>query len=84
MQTRVPTWGKKASKSLAVKTCEVAAVGETPSLTREFIGETHRVLEHTQPHPPRNQHEKGPIFLWVVGEVTESWPRAKKAALFLL
>ena len=25
----------------------VAVVGETPSLTGEFVGETHRVLEHT-------------------------------------
>ena len=49
-----------------------AAAGETPSLTGEFIGETHRVLEHPQNHPPRNQHQKGPISLWVVGEVTES------------
>ena len=27
---------------------------------------------------------EGPICLWVVGEVTESQPRAKQAALFLL
>ena len=54
------------------------AVGEIPSLTGEFIGETHRVLEHTQNHPPGNQHEKGPICLWVVEEVTESLPRAEK------
>ena len=50
----------------------VAAVGETPSLTGEFVGETHRVLECTQTHPPGNQHQKGPICLWVVGEVTKS------------
>ena len=36
----------------------VALVGETPSLTGEFVGETHRVLECTQTHPPRNQHLK--------------------------
>ena len=46
--------------------------GETPSLTGEFVGETHRVLEHTQAHPPGNQHHKGPICLWVAGEMTES------------
>ena len=63
---------------------EVAAVGETPSLTGEFIGETHRVLQCTQNHPPRNQHQKGPMCLWVVEEVTESQLRAKQAALFPL
>ena len=57
------------------------AEGETPILTGEFIGETHRVLECTQTHPPRNQHQKGPICLWVVGEVTENWQRVEQAAL---
>ena len=61
-----------------------AAVGETPSLTGEFAGETHRVLECTQTHPPENQHQKGPICLLEVGEVTESQPRAKQVALFPL
>ena len=37
------------------------AVGETPSLTGEVVGETHRVLEHTQTHPLRKQLQKGPI-----------------------
>ena len=59
-------------------------LGETPSLTGEFIGETHRVLECTQTYPPWNQHQKGPICLWIVEEVTESWWRAKKEALFPL
>ena len=58
--------------------------GETPSLTGEFIGETHRVLEITQTHPPGIQHQKSPICLWVVEEVTESHPRAKQVALFFL
>ena len=49
----------KASKHLVVKTCEVVAVGETPSLTRESVGEAHGILECTQAHPPRNQHLKG-------------------------
>ena len=38
-----------------------AAAGETPSLTGEFVGETHRVLERAQAHLPGNQHQKGPI-----------------------
>ena len=50
----------------------VEEAGETPSLTEEFIGETHRVLEGMQNHPPENQYQKGPICLWVVEEVTES------------
>ena len=62
----------------------IVAVGETPSLTREFTGETHGVLECTQTHPPRNQHQNSPICLWVAGELTESRQRAKQAALFPL
>ena len=62
----------------------VKAVGETPSLTGEFIGETHRVLECTQTHPPGNQHQKGPTCLSVVEEVTESRLRVEQAALFPL
>ena len=58
--------------------------GETPSLTGQFIGETDRVLECTQTHPPGNQHEKGPICLWVAPEVTESQQRVEQVALFLL
>ena len=61
-----------------------AAVGETPRLTGQSVGEIHRVLEHKQTHPPRNQHQKGPIWLWVAGEVTENWQRVEQVALFLL
>ena len=81
---RVPVWENKASKPLAVKSVGVKVAGKTPSLTEEFVGETHRVLECIQPHPPGNQHQKGPICLWAVREVTESQPRAEKAALFPL
>ena len=49
----------------------VAVAGETPSLAGEFLGDIHRVLEYTQAHTPRNQHQKGPILL-CVAEVTES------------
>ena len=62
----------------------VEVAGETPSLTGEFIGETHRVLECTHTHPPKNQHQEGPICLWVAGEVTESQLRAQQVALFPL
>ena len=61
-----------------------AAPGETPSLTGEFVGETHRGLEPAQAHPLGNQHQKGPICLWVAGEVTEIQPRAEQVALFPL
>ena len=57
---------------------------ETSILTGGFIGETHRVLECTQTHPPGNQHQKGPISFWVAEEVTESWQRAEQASLFPL
>ena len=45
--TQVPVWGNKASKPLAVKIYGIEAMGETPSLTGKFIGETHRDLECT-------------------------------------
>ena len=58
--------------------------GETPSLTVEFVGETHRVLECTQNHPPGNEHQKGPNCLWVAGKVTKSRLIAEQEALFPL
>ena len=61
-----------------------AAVGETPSLTGGFVRETHSVLERTQTHLPGNQHQKGPICLWVVGEMTENRLRVEEAVLFPL
>ena len=62
----------------------IEAERETPSLTGEFIGETYWVLEHTQTHSSRKQHQKGPICLWVAGEVTENWQRVEQEALFPL
>ena len=38
-----------------------AAAGETPSLTGEVVGETHRDLECAQAHPLGNQQQRGPI-----------------------
>ena len=57
---------------------------ETDSFTGEITGETHRVLETTRAHPPGNQHQKGPICLWVEEEVTEIWQRAEQVVLFPL
>ena len=59
-----------------------AEAGETPSLTGEFVAETHRDLEHTQNYPAGSQHQKGLICLWVVEEVTESQRRAQQVVLF--
>ena len=42
-----------------------AAAGETPSLTGEVVGETHGGLGHAQALPLRNQHQRGPVRLWV-------------------
>ena len=54
------------------KTCGGwAAAGETPSLTGEVVGETHRGLEWARTHPLGNEHQKGPIWLWVAEGVTE-------------
>ena len=38
-----------------------ALEGEIPSLTGEFVGETHRGLERAQAHPLGNQHQRGPV-----------------------
>ena len=38
-----------------------AAAGETPSLTGEVVGETHRGLKCAQAHPLGNQHQRGPV-----------------------
>ena len=46
----------KPQSLLLQKSVGVAAVGESPSLTGGFIGESHRVLECAQAHPPKNQH----------------------------
>ena len=40
------------------KSVGVVVVGETTSLTGQFVGETHRVLKCTQTHPPANQYLK--------------------------
>ena len=76
--------GNKASKPLTKKPMGVEVAGETTSLTGEFTGETYRVLQHTQNNPPRNQHQKGPVCLWVAGEVSERQLRAEQVALFPL
>ena len=51
MQPRVPAWGNEVSKPLTVRFCEkpvrVEAGRQSPRLTGEFTGETHRVLECT-------------------------------------
>ena len=62
----------------------VAVAAETPILTEESIGGAHGFLEHTQAHPPRNQHQKSANCLWVAEEVTESRVRAEQMALFPL
>ena len=62
----------------------VEVAGKTPRLMGELVGEIFWVLERTQNHSPRNQHQKGPICLWAVEEVTESQPRAEQSALFPL
>ena len=83
-QPRVPAWGNKASKPLTETPVGVEAAGETLSLIGEFVGETHKVLEHTQTHPPGNWRQKGPICLLVAEKVTKSWWRAEQVALFPL
>ena len=61
-----------------------AAAGETPSLTGEFIGETHRGLECAQVNPLGKQHQRDPVSLWEAEGVTEIWWRVELASLLLL
>ena len=61
-----------------------AAAGETPSLTGEFLGETHRGLERAQAHPLGNQRQKGPIWLWVAEGLTNIQQRVEQAPLLSL
>ena len=41
----------------------VEAVGETPSLTGEVVGETHGGLEHAQAHPTWEAAQEGPNLI---------------------
>ena len=38
-----------------------AEAGETPNLTGEVVGETHRDIGHAQAHPLGNHHQREPI-----------------------
>ena len=77
--------GKRKPHNLWLqKPVGVAAAGETASLTGESVGEARRVLECTQAHLPRSQHQKDLIYSWVVEEVTESRTRIEQVALFSL
>ena len=61
-----------------------AAAGETPTLTGEVIGETHRDPERAQARPLGSQHKRGPIWLWVAEAVPEIWWRVEQAPLLPL
>ena len=60
------------------------AAGETLSLTGEVVRETHRGLGRAQAHPLGNQHQRGPICLWVAEGVTEIWQRVERVPLLPL
>ena len=60
------------------------AAGETPSLMGEVVGETHMGLEHAQAHPLINQHQRGPVILWVAEGVAEIRRRVEQSPLLPL
>ena len=60
-QPHVPV-GNKPQNLWLQKPVGVVAGGDTPSLTGEIIGETHRVLEHTN-QPTQESAPEGPNFL---------------------
>ena len=80
-QSRVSAQEKEASKPLAVETCGGCDSGRNSQPHRRVHWKDPH-LEHTQTHPSRNQHQKGPVCLWVAGKVTESLWRAEQPALF--
>ena len=61
----------------------VEGAGKTPSLTGEFVGETHGPRTYTNP-PTQRSVPEGPNLLVVTERVTEIQSRAKQAALFTL
>ena len=79
-QPRTPEWGNKASKLwLKTPVGVEAAAGETPSLTGEWVGETHRGLEREQAHPPtRKSAPEGPSL--IVGSRGSDWNPAESGA----
>ena len=60
MKSRLSAWETKDSILQAIKkSVGIVAAEETPSLTGEFVGETHRLRKCTQTHPLANPHLKG-------------------------
>ena len=84
-KTQGPSVGKLSLKPLAENTCGGWGGSRKKS-------QPHRRIPWRDPQGPRmytnpptwNQHQKGPICLWVVGEVTENCQRVEQAALFPL
>ena len=76
--------GNKASKPLASEVCG----GCSSRINFQPHGRVHwrdpQSPRACTNHPPGNQHQRGPICLWVAGKVSEDGLRAKWAALFLL
>ena len=83
-QPRVPAQGNKSSKPLTEKICGGCDSGRNSYPHRRVLWRDPQGPIMYTNHPPGNQHQKGPICLWVAGEVTESQPRAEQEALFPL
>ena len=83
-QPRVPAWEIKPHNLRRKKPVTVDVAEEAPSLTGEFVGETHRVLECPQTHPLGKKHQKGPLCFWVVEGVIEIRQRVEQVPLLPL
>ena len=61
----------------------VVLVGDTARLIGESVGGVQGILECTQTYSSGNQHQgstrKSTMYLWEVGEMTESKPRAEQS-----
>ena len=67
--TQVPAQKKKASKPLAIKTCEGFHSRRNSQPHRRVPWRDPQHPRCTQTYPPGNQHQKVPICLWVAEKV---------------
>ena len=76
-QPRVPAREKKALKLMTTKTCGDCG-GRSNSQPHRRVGWRDPQSPRMYTNPLGNQHQKGPICLWVMEEVTGSRARANK------
>ena len=82
LQPRVPAWGNKPSKPLAVKTCGCCGSGANFQSLRRVCWRDPKGLRMYIAHTPRNRHQKGPICLWEEREVMDGkWGESQASSI---